>query len=90
MYNIFYIYNYKYKKPSNTLTRSRTQRPYKPRPYKQPNKLYSLTSADRKPYIWAKCTSRIMHKAIQLAICTYAAILKNCIMRYVFQLCLCL
>lgn len=30
-----------------------------------------------------------MHQAIQLATCTYAAILKNCIMRYVFQFCLC-
>ena len=37
MYNIFYIYNYKYTKPSNTLTLSRTQHPYKPRTYKQPD-----------------------------------------------------
>lgn len=54
MYNIFYIYNYKYTKPSNTLTLSRTQHPYKPRTYKQPDKLYSLTRAERKPYIWGK------------------------------------
>ena len=37
MYNIFYIYTYKYTKPLNTLTLSRTQRPYKPRTNKQPN-----------------------------------------------------
>ena len=54
MYNIFYIYNYKYTKPSNTLTLSRTQRPYKPRTYKQPDKLYSLTRAERKPYIYGQ------------------------------------
>ena len=36
MYNIFYIYNYKYTRPSNTLTLSRTQRPYEPRLHKQP------------------------------------------------------
>ena len=51
MYNIFYIYNYKYTKPSNTLTLSCTQRPYKPRTHKQPNEPHSLTSADRKPFI---------------------------------------
>lgn len=51
MYNIFYIYTYKYKRPSDALTLSRTQRPYKPIPHKQPNKLYSLTIAERKPYI---------------------------------------
>ena len=67
MYNIFYIYTYKYTRPSNTLTLSRTQRPYKPRTHKQPDKLYSLTSAERKPFIYrAKYTSRIMHQAIQL------------------------
>ena len=38
MYNIFYIYTYKYTKPLNTLTLSRTQRPYKPTSYKQPDK----------------------------------------------------
>ena len=65
MCNIFYIYTYKYKKPSNTLTLSRAQRPYNPRTYKQLDKLYSPTSAERKPYIWGqKCTSRIMHQAI--------------------------
>ena len=37
MYNIFYIYTYKYKRPSNTLTLSISQRPYKPKIYKQPN-----------------------------------------------------
>ena len=90
MYNIFYIYTYKYTKPSNTLTLSRTQHPYKPRTYKQPDKLYSPTSASRKPFIYGqKCTNRIMYQAIQLATCIYTAILKNCIMRYVFQFCLC-
>ena len=51
MYNIFYIYTYKYTKPSNTLTLLLSQRPYKPRTYKQPDKLYSPTSADRKQCI---------------------------------------
>ena len=37
MYSIFYIYTYKYTRPSNTLTLSRPQRPYKPIPHKQPN-----------------------------------------------------
>ena len=37
MYNIFYIYTYKCTRPSNTLTLSRPQRPYKPRTHKQPN-----------------------------------------------------
>ena len=90
MYNIFYIYTYKYK---NRQTRSRSHAlnahtsQYR---IKQPNKLYSLTSAERKPFIYGqKYTSRIMHQAIQLATCTYAAILKNCIMRSVFQFCLC-
>ena len=54
MYNIFYIYTYKYTKPSNTLTLSRTQRPYKPRTHKQPNEPHSLTSADRKPFIYGQ------------------------------------
>ena len=52
MYNIFYIYTYKYTKPSNTLTLSRPECPYKPRPNKQLDKLYSLTSANRKPCIY--------------------------------------
>ena len=51
MYNIFYIYNYKNTKPSNTLTLSHAQHPYKPRTHKQPDKLYSLTRAERKPFI---------------------------------------
>ena len=37
MYNIFYIYNYKYTKPSNTLTLSRPKRQHKPRTHKHPN-----------------------------------------------------
>ena len=65
MYNIFYIYNYKYTRPSNTLTLSRTQRPHKPIPHKQPDKLHSPTSTSRKQFIyWQKYTSRIMHQAI--------------------------
>ena len=57
MYNIFYIYTYKYK---NSQTRSRSHAlnahtsQYR---IKQPNKLYSLTRADRKPCIYGK-----MHK----------------------------
>ena len=56
MYNIFYIYTYKYTKPSNTLTLSHTQRPYKPIPHKQPNE----------PHQQAQTASRVyrakMHK----------------------------
>ena len=57
MYNIFYIYNYKYTKLLNTLTLSRSRslkRPYKPRTHKQPDKLHSLTSAERKPFIYGQ------------------------------------
>ena len=43
MSNIFYIYTYKYTRPSNTLTLSRTQRPYKPRPHKRPNEPHQQT-----------------------------------------------
>ena len=59
MYNIFYIYTYKYTRPSNTLTLSRSRslkRPYKPIPHKQPDKLYSPTSADRKQFIYGQNT----------------------------------
>ena len=45
MYNIFYIYTYKYTKPSNTLTLLRLKYLRKPTPYKQLDKLCSLTSA---------------------------------------------
>ena len=46
MYNIFYIYIYKYKKrPSNTLTLSPPKCQHKPKTYKQPDKLYSPTRA---------------------------------------------
>ena len=51
MYNIFYIYTYKHTRPSNTLTLSLSKLPYKPRTHKQPDKPYSPTSADRKPFI---------------------------------------
>ena len=88
MYNTFYIYTYKYTRPSNTLTLSRTQCPYKPRTHKQPDKPHQQTQAASHVYM-GKMQSRIMHQAIQLAACTYAAILKNCIMRSMFQFCLC-
>ena len=90
MYNIFYIYT------TNTQDRQTRSRSHALNAntsqdcINSPDKLYSLTNASRKPFIYrAKCTSRIMHQAIQLATCTYAAILKNCIMRSVFQFCLC-
>ena len=54
MYNIFYIYTYKYKKPSNTLTLSHSHalNAYtNQHRIKQPDKLYSLTRADRKSFI---------------------------------------
>ena len=63
MYNIFYIYTYKYTRPSNTLTLSRTQRPYKPRPYKQPNEPHKQEQTASRIYR-AKYTSRIMYQAI--------------------------
>lgn len=89
MYNIFYICTYKYTKPSNTLTLSHAQRPYGPRLHKQPDHTRQQAQTASHLYIGQKYTSRIMHQAIQLATCTYAAILKNCIMRSVFQFCLC-
>ena len=54
MYNIFYIYTYKYTRPSNTLTLSRSLNAHtnQDRIKKQPDKLYSLTSADHKPFIY--------------------------------------
>ena len=55
MSNIFYIYTYKYTRPSNTLTLSRPKCPYKPRTHKQPDKLYS--QAQTASHIYGK-----MHK----------------------------
>ena len=56
MYNIFYIYNYKYTKPLNTLTLSRLRslNAHASQDYiKQPDKLHSLTSARPQAiYIW--------------------------------------
>ena len=55
MYNIFYIYNYKYTKLLNTLTlsRRRSLNAHTSQDYiKQPDKLYSPTSADHKPFIY--------------------------------------
>ena len=51
MYNIFYIYTYKYTKPSNTLTLSRPKRPYKPKQYKQPNEPHQQAQATSNLYI---------------------------------------
>ena len=57
MYNIFYIYTYKYTRPSNTLTLSRSHAlnahtsQYR---IKQYDKLHSLTSAERKPFIYGQ------------------------------------
>ena len=45
MYNIFYIYIYKYIKPSNTLTLSLSERQFQPRPYKQPNEPHQQAQA---------------------------------------------
>ena len=88
MYNIFYIYTYKYK---NRQTRSRSHALNAHTAKDCISNLIGHTHKSRTQaiYIWAKCTSRIMHQAIQLATCTYAAILKNCIMRSVFQFYLC-
>lgn len=88
MYNIFYIYTYKYIKPSNTLTLSLSQCLHGPRLHKQLDRPHPQEQTASRAYM-AKCTSRIMYQTIQLAACTYAAILKNCIMCYVFQFCLC-
>ena len=63
MYNIFYIYTYKYTKPSNTLTLSHSKRPYKPRTHKQHNEPHPQAQNASRAYM-AKCTSRIMNKAI--------------------------
>ena len=53
MYNIFYIYTYKYTRPSNTLTLSLSKRPYKPKPHKQPNEPRKQEQY-RKPCIYGK------------------------------------
>ena len=45
MYNIFYIYTYKYTIPSNTLTLSRPKCPYNPRLHKQPNEPHQQAQA---------------------------------------------
>ena len=63
MYNIFYIYTYKYTIPLNTPMLSFSQCPYKPRPYKQPNEPHPQAQTASHLYR-AKCTSRIMHQAI--------------------------
>ena len=51
MYNIFYIYTYKYTRLSNTLTLSHTQRPYKPRLHKQPNEPHPQEQAASNLYM---------------------------------------
>ena len=53
MYNIFYIYTYKYTRPSNALTLSRSQRPYKPITHKQPNEQHQQAQ-DSKPFIYGQ------------------------------------
>ena len=63
MYNIFYICTYKYTKPSNTLTLSHAQRPHGPRLHKQLDRPHSQEQTASRAYM-AKCTSRIMNKAI--------------------------
>ena len=68
MYNIFYIYTYKYTKPSNTLTLSRLRSlntHTSQECIKQPDKPHKQEQAASHAYR-AKCTSRIMHQAIQL------------------------
>ena len=65
MYNIFYIYTYKYTRPSNTLTLSRTQCPRKPRLHKHLGQPHQQEQTASHVYM-AKCKSRIMHQAIQL------------------------
>ena len=84
MYNIFYIYNYKYIKPSNTLTLSLSQCPHGQRLHKQLDRPHSQEQTASRAYM-AKCTNRIMYQDIQLATFIYTAILKNCIMRSMFQ-----
>ena len=91
MYNIFYIYTYKYTKPSNMLTLSRSLNAHTSQ--ERINSLISYTRSQEqnashiygakmhKPHNATKPYSR--------ATCIYTAILKNCIMRYVFQFYLC-
>ena len=52
MYNIFYIYTYKYTRPSNTLTLSCPKCLYKPRPHKQPDKQHQQAQTASHIYIW--------------------------------------
>ena len=63
MYNIFYIYTYKYTRPSNTLTLSLYKCPYKQRTHKQPNEPHQQAQTASHLYM-AKYTSRIMRQAI--------------------------
>ena len=89
MYNIFYIYTI------NTQDRQTHSRSHALNTHTSQERINSLISYTRSQeqtasHIYGqKCTSRIMHQAIQLATCIYVAILKNCIMRSVFQFCLC-
>ena len=85
MYNIFYIYTYKYTKPSNTLTLSLSQRPYKPRTHKRPNEPHPQTQNASRVYMGKMHKLHNAPSHMGLAICTYAAILKNCIMCSVFS-----
>ena len=84
MYNIFYIYTYKYTKPSNTLTLSISKRPYKPILHKQPDQPHPQAQNASRLYMSKMHKPHNATKLYSRAICTYAAILKNCIMRSVF------
>ena len=66
MYNIFYIYTYKYTKPSNTLTLSRLRSlnaHTSQERIKQPNEPHQQAQNASRLYR-AKYTIRIMHQAI--------------------------
>ena len=52
MYNIFYIYTYKYTKTVKHAHALAPQIPKKPRTHKHPDKLYSPTSASCKQFIY--------------------------------------
>ena len=79
-------------KPSNTLTLSRshalnahTNQDY----IKQPDKPHQQAQNASHLYMGKMHKPHNAPKLYSWVICTYAAILKNCIMRSVFQSCLC-
>lgn len=93
MYNIFYIYTYKYTRPSNTLTLSRSHALNAHTSQGCINSLinYTRSQAQTASYLYRqKCTSRIMHQAIQfgdLHICGDFEKLHNA---FCVSVCLCL